>query len=241
MRWIDNYSHRVDGGTLHVRNMRFGGEAGGITAVVNYAPFACREVQSKLETEMCGRVNRSGPVPTSGMRGAGGSSILIQGSAIAGGGTDGPGGGKLYDADVVLEEVPAQLVLRDNWVQTAADDGKYGTHAGYRLVQTVPAIDLDGPYLAMASNDALRARPTFEISGTNWNRPTKLQGNFEAGTSACFDLPQQLQPFQVGRVEGVEPPCVGYGAGLRYGSCCRVDMSALWHPVRQVARSSFDE
>ena len=23
-RWIDNYSHRVDGGTLHVRNFRFG-------------------------------------------------------------------------------------------------------------------------------------------------------------------------------------------------------------------------
>ena len=67
---------------LHVRNMRFGGEAGGITAVVNYAPFACQEVSSQLETEMCGRVNRSGPVPNSGMRGAGGSSVIIDGKKM---------------------------------------------------------------------------------------------------------------------------------------------------------------
>ena len=154
--------------------MRFGGEAGGITAVVNYAPFACQEVSSQLETEMCGRVNRSGPVPNSGMRGAGGSSVIIEGSVIAGAGS-GPESGKLYEADVVLEEVPAQLVLRDNWVQSAADDAKYGTQAHYRLVQVVPEIDLDGPYLRLASNDALRARPTFEISGTNWNAPTSCK------------------------------------------------------------------
>lgn len=236
MRWIDNYSHRVDGGTLHVQNMRFGGEAGGITALVNHAPFACQEVLSKLETEMCGRVPRSGPIPTSGMRGAGGSSIIIEGSAISGGGT-GPGGGKLFSADVVLEEIPAQLVLRDNWVQTAADDARNGEAASYRLVKVVPEVDLDGPYVAMASQDSLRARPTFEISGTNWNRPSELVGDYGAGTSAAFDLPPQLQPFQVGRVESVAPPTAGawragqvvwnrraWGSGLGEG----VDGAAGW-------------
>ena len=49
-RWIDNYSHRVDGGTVHVRDVRFGGESGGITALVNFAPFVCQEIMSKLET-----------------------------------------------------------------------------------------------------------------------------------------------------------------------------------------------
>ena len=29
MSWFGNWAHRVDGGTLHIRNMRFGGEGGG--------------------------------------------------------------------------------------------------------------------------------------------------------------------------------------------------------------------
>ena len=73
------------------------------------------------------------------MRGAGGSSIIIEGSLLAGGGT-GPGGGKLYEADVVLEEVPAQLVLRDNFVQVR-------THAalmryGHPLLRSPPCCCL---------------------------------------------------------------------------------------------------
>ena len=202
-RWIDNYSHRMDGGTVHVRDVRFGGESSGITALVNFAPYACEEVQSKLETEMCGRVNRSGAIPSSGMRGAGGSSVIIEGSLIAGNAV-----GKPYSTDILLEEVPAQLVLRDNWVQAAADDGRYGDQAQYRLVRAVDEIDLDGPYVALASRKGTRARPTFEISG-NWNTPVEAMGGYERGTSAVFDLPQQLQPFQIGCVEGVEPPTAG--------------------------------
>ena len=71
--------------------------------MVNYAPFACQEVLSKLESEMCGRVARTGPVPAAHMRGAGGSSIIIEGCAIAGGGT-GPHGGKLYATTCTLSD-----------------------------------------------------------------------------------------------------------------------------------------
>ena len=81
--------------------------------------------------------------------------------------------------------------------------------AEYRLVRTVDAIDLDGPYLSLASRKGTRARPTFEISGTNWNTPVEATGDYEKGTSAVFDLPQQLQPFQVGRVERVAAPTTG--------------------------------
>ena len=36
-----------------------------------------------------------------------------------------------------------------------------------------------------------------------------MPGVNETGTSAVFDLPQQLQPFQTGRVEGVAAPTAG--------------------------------
>ena len=83
---FDNYSHRVDGGMLTIRNFRFGGEAMGITAVVNWAPYICEEVQSVLETELCGRVPTSGAAPLPPhMRGAEGSSIIIESSEFGGG------------------------------------------------------------------------------------------------------------------------------------------------------------
>ena len=84
-RWFDNFSHRVDGGMLTIRNFRFGGESMGITAVVNWAPFICAEIQSALETELCGRVatNGTAPLPPH-MRGAEGSSIIIESSEFGG-------------------------------------------------------------------------------------------------------------------------------------------------------------
>ena len=134
MSWFSNYAHRVDGGTLHIRNMRFGGEGGGLTAVVNYAPFSCFEQMSKLETEMCGRVPHSGPLPPH-MRGAAGSSIIIEGSSI-----DGGVRALLGAASVLLREVPAQLIIRDNWVQSGT-----GQDPSYRLVRVADDIDLNGP------------------------------------------------------------------------------------------------
>ena len=116
MRWIDNFAHRIDGGTVHVKAFRFGGEGAGLPALVNYAPYACLEVLSKpdLETEMCGRLNRSGPIsPEAPVRGSGGSSIVIEGSVFA----------SHAAADIVLEEVPSLLVLRgeQRQTQTAVD------------------------------------------------------------------------------------------------------------------------
>ena len=54
-------------------------------------------------------------------------------------------------ADVVLEEVPSLLVLRDNWDNNAAPDGLHqacrrpGGGPCYRLVAVADEIDLDGP------------------------------------------------------------------------------------------------
>ena len=105
-----------------------------MTAVVNYAPYSCFEQMSKLETEMCGRVPHSGPLPPH-MRGAAGSSIIIEGSSI-----DGGVRALLGAASVLLREVPAQLIIRDNWVQSGT-----GQDPSYRLVRVADDIDLNGP------------------------------------------------------------------------------------------------
>ena len=60
-----------------------------------------------------------------------------------------------------------------------------------------------------ATRKGLHARPTFEISETNWNTPNRAH----PGLAAVFDLPAQLQPFQVGRVEVVAPPREGAWRG----------------------------
>ena len=52
-----------------------------------------------------------------------------------------------------------------------------------------------------ATRKGLHARTTFEISETNWNIPNRAHPDL----AAVFDLPPQLQPFQVGRVEAVGP------------------------------------
>jgi hypothetical protein len=207
-RWIDNYSHRIDGGTVHVKNFRFGGESSGLPAIVNFAPYACREVIEKpdLETEMCGRLNRSGPIAPGGIRGSGGASIVIEGSVFS----------SHPQADIVLEEVPSLLVLRDNWDNNAAADGLHQVCREadaprgpcYSLVAVADEIDLDGPYMSTANVRGLRARPVFRIE-TMWNRPDAADWPADAQPAAVFDLPVQLQPFQEGRIEGVAPPAAG--------------------------------
>jgi hypothetical protein len=203
-RWIDNYSHRIDGGTVHVRNFRFGGESTGLPALVNFAPYACREVIQKpdLETEMCGRMKRAGSQVQGGVRGSGGSSILIEGSVFS----------SHASHDIMLEEVPSLLVLRDNWNNNAAADGLHqkcqqpGKGPCYKMVGVPKELDLDGPYMDVANQRGIRARPVFKIE-TMWNPPSVHLATEPAdvGPAAVFDLPQQLQPFQEGRVEGVAP------------------------------------
>jgi hypothetical protein len=165
MSWFANYAHRVDGGTLHVRNMRFGGEGGGLTAVVNFAPYSCFEQMSELETEMCGRVPHSGgPLPPH-MRGAAGSSIIIEGSQIGGGVR-----ALLSAASVLLREVPAQLIIRDNWVQSGT-----GTDPSYRLVRVADDIDLNGPCESLLL-------PRFFVRPM-WLTPVCVGGRHGAGDS----------------------------------------------------------
>jgi hypothetical protein len=48
------------------------------------------------------------------------------------------------------------------------------------------------------------------VRDCRWNRPnTKLSDEPDALPAAIFDLPQQLQPYQEGRLEGVSPPSRG--------------------------------
>ena len=61
-----------------------------------------------------------------------------------------------------------------------------------------------------ATSKGMHARPTFEISQTNWNLPNDAH----TGLAAAFDLPPQLQPYQTGRIEMEHgPPTVGMWRG----------------------------
>ena len=188
-----------------------GGESAGLPAVVNFAPYACREVLQKpdLETEMCGRLNRSGPIGPGGIRGSGGSSIVIEGSVF----------GSKPSHDILLEEVPSLLVLRDNWNDNAASPTAAGLDRRcrepgngpcYTMIGVAPELDLDGPYMSYADERGIRARPVFKIE-TTWNTPTTHISTEpgDALPAAVYDLPQQLQPYQAGRIEAVAPPTVG--------------------------------
>ena len=139
-RWFDNYSHRIDGGLLHIRGFRFGGEREGITAVVNYAPYVCETIQSTWEEQMCGRVDRGGRALPQSMRGAVGSSIIIEQSEFSGSDL-----AKIYSAEIVLEEIPMQLVVKDCLTRSLVNSG-----TPMALVSVSPDIDLDGAYVRAA-------------------------------------------------------------------------------------------
>ena len=62
------------------------------------------------------------------------------------------------------------------------------------------AIDLDGPYVRAATT-VPRARPTFTIARTSWDL-----------YAPPADLPEQLRPYQTGRVEADAPPRSGQWA-----------------------------
>lgn len=138
--------------------------------MVNFAPYACVEVVQKpdLETEMCGRPNRSGAI-NGALRGSQGSSVIIDSSVFS---SARPG------ADIILEEVPSMLILRDNWNNNAAPDGLHqdcrsatATDPCYKLVHVAAEIDLDGPYMDIANQRGKRARPLFKIE-TMWTAPS---------------------------------------------------------------------
>jgi hypothetical protein len=189
-RWFDNYGPPGFGGFLHVRNMRFGGEMGGFLAVMNFAPYLCHEVFSPTGSESCGTVNKSGaPLPPK-IRTSEAASIILEGCALSG------AYGHAHGAEIYLMEVPAQLVVRDCWMQSQQDN------ATQQLVKLDPAIDLNGPYLVNSIAASESGRPRFELSGNNWG--IRSQQN---------DLPEQLRPFLSGRIEADAAPISGLWRG----------------------------
>ena len=225
-RWFDNYSHRVDGGMLTIRNFRFGGEAMGITAVVNWAPFICAEVVSALETELCGRVATSGgaPLPPR-MRGAEGSSIIIESSEFGGGCGTGGCCGKIAGADIVLNELPSQMVVRDSWAQSLVQ--------GAKLFAVGAAVDLAGAY-ARGADTVHKARPTYSI-----------EMNDDRFDAAAINLPTPLRAYlspRSDRLELAAPPATGSwkrgstvwssnSTGPLYWACVEAGWPGRWAPV----------
>lgn len=190
---FDNYSHRVDGGMLTIRNFRFGGEFMGITAVVNWAPYICEEVQSALETELCGRVPTSGAAPLPPhMRGAEGSSIIIESSEFGGGCSAGGCCGKIAGADIVLNELPSQLVIRDGWAQSLIQ--------GAKLFHIPNTIDLAGAY-GRGADTVSKARPAYSIEVND--------GRFDV---SALNLPEPLRAYlspRSDRIPAAAAPATG--------------------------------
>lgn len=138
-----------------------------------------------FRNELCGRVNRSGPIP-SDMRSSAGSSIVLDGCSFQG------NADHAFGAEVYLIEIPAQLIIRNSWMQAEMSGGVQNSV----ILKVDPAIDLDGPY--MPSPGRVISTPVFDISSNNWGvHPPQA------------DLPEQLRPYQVGRVEGTRPPQSG--------------------------------
>ena len=117
---------------------------GGFLAVKNFAPYICHEVMGPkapdgYQYEYCGRVNRSGaPLPTK-MRGCGGSSIILESCAFSG------SYGHSHQAEVYLVEIPAQLVIRDSWMEAEVGN------TSYQVVRFDPAIEVNGRFVASTS------------------------------------------------------------------------------------------
>ena len=96
------------------------------------------------------------------------------------------------NASIVLEEIPGQLVLRDNQF-----DSELGTD-GIALVRVAPGLDLDGAYMRQAAVDYPAWAPRFLVDDANWN----------AGIPRTV-LPEQLRPYQTNPVRMPAPPALG--------------------------------
>ena len=196
-RWFDNIGGPwtgAPGGKLHVQNFRFGGECGGFTTVVNRASYLCVEEQRSWPwpLELCGPPpHGAAPFPSNVSNklrtttSAGGAVLIIEKSVMA-------GGWDMYrNASIVLEEIPGQLILRDNQF-----DSELGTD-GIDLIRA-PGLDLDGPYMKQAAVDFPAWAPRFHVDDANWN----------AGIPRTV-LPEQLRPYQTNPVRMSAPPTRG--------------------------------
>lgn len=170
LRWIDNHAYRLSGGWVHTKEVRFGDEAGcAMNAVRNFAPHICIPLESGIPGDgdkLCGLPPSTGPLPenvTSGW-----SSIIIEGGYLCAANSD-------RKADIVLDQVPAQLVLKD--VISMMGSERFGRST----VVVSESLDLDGPYMNVSG--LARASMRIKISDV-WN-----VGLGETG------LPPQLWPY----------------------------------------------
>jgi hypothetical protein len=184
-RWIDNYAYRLSGGWIHTKEVRFGDEAGcPMNALRNFAPHICVPLESGIPNDgdkLCGLPPSTGALPenvTSGW-----SSIIIEGGYLCAAGSD-------RKADIVLDQIPAQLVLKD--VISMMGSGQFGRST----VVVSESLDLDGPYMNVSAE--ARASMRIKISDV-WN-----VGPGDSG------LPQQLWPFvEAGEVIADSAPTKG--------------------------------
>lgn len=102
-------------------------------------------------------------------------------------------------AEIVLEEVPSQLVISNCWAQSLFDP--------VSLIHVDSAIELDGPYIR-AADTVPGSRPSFMI---NLNDARPFSSLPPASLSAKFGLPDQLRAFLTGlsRIGGTGPPTAG--------------------------------
>jgi hypothetical protein len=222
VRWIDNHAYRLSGGWVHTKEVRFGDEAGcAMNALHNFAPHLCvptRPADGDGDL-LCGTPPRAGPLPANTT--GGWSSVVIEGGYLCAAGSDGK-------ADIVLEQVPAQLVLKDTISMMGS--GRFG-RATFRLGDTAP--DLDGPYLGNLTDPATLR---FKVDDV-WN-----VGLGDSG------LPPQLWPYVDGGVYAAAAPKAGTwregqvvwrrrgpGNGGRLGwKCVRGGRPGSWVPLEAV-------
>jgi hypothetical protein len=102
-------------------------------------------------------------------------------------------------AEIVLEEVPSQLIISNCWAQSLFDP--------VSLIHVDAAIDLDGPYMR-AADTVPGSRPSFAI---NLNDARPFSSLPPTLRSAKVGLPEQLRAFMSGgsRIGGTAPPTAG--------------------------------
>lgn len=197
-RWVDNFSHRLSGGWVHMKEVRFGDEMGcAMAAVLNFAPHVCESVPSRWDSDLlCGRPPADRPANVT----SGWASIIIEGGYLC-------AAGSMNQSDIYLLEVPNLLVVRD----AMSMSNEEAALPPRRLVGVDPELEarLDG----WAFTEWAATHPgRLSIGAADENENTR---------GAYSTLPQQLWPYVRPSVHADAPPTKGV---WRYGQ--RVDKQA---------------
>jgi hypothetical protein len=246
-RWIDNGPGTGQPeGLLVVRDCRFGGEAGGMTIIVNRMSYLCMHQPANCSAcrPTCLPPPGRGPLPTGReiTYASVSGSIVVDNCAIASTSTTTgaqgiPGGTAIY-----LEQIPSQLVVKNSNGFTYGP----GPSSSHQMVRVSPDIDLDDSgqieYLSggacdgdgfgqpncvrfdIADNNVI-VPGNYSVRPLNFLRlpsaiillhdimPSAAVHDCKCLTAACVNilqsLPEQLQPFLIGRREAQGPPSRG--------------------------------